>query len=118
MPDAPIKAFRNRSGSVVVVASCDLGSRALVGPSLGSARHTCGTYFNSTLDYDMAASACREWIQSPWAFPNGTTYALTHMEYHNESNQMGLWSSVTMLKSTDGGQHWQHALPPPHHIVA
>ena len=31
---------------------------------------------------------------------------------------MGLWSSVTALKSTDGGQHWQHALPPPQHIVA
>jgi hypothetical protein len=23
-----------------------------------------------------------------------------------------------MLKSIDGGQRWDHALPPPHHIVA
>jgi hypothetical protein len=35
---------------------------------------------NSTLDYTMADSADREWIQSPWVFPNGTIYALTHME--------------------------------------
>lgn len=118
VPDAPLKAFRNSSGSVVVLASCDLGSRALVGPSLASAKHTCGVYMNSTLDYKMADSADREWIQSPWAFKNGSIYALTHMEYHNQSNQAGLWSAVTLLKSVDGGVSWQHARPPPHHIVA
>jgi hypothetical protein len=118
VPDAPLRAFRNGSGSVVVLASVDLGSRALVGPSLASAQHTCAIYMNSTLDYKMADSADREWIQSPWVFPNGSIYALTHMEYHNRSNQAGLWSSVTLLKSTDGGQRWAHALPPPRHIVA
>ena len=40
------------------------------------------------------------------------------MEYHNESNHVGLWSAITLLKSTDGGQSWTHARPPPHHIVA
>lgn len=118
VPDAPLKAFRNSSGSVVVLASCDLGSRALIGPSLASAKHTCGIYMNSTLDYKMADSADREWIQSPWAFKNGSIYALTHMEYHNRSNQAGLWSAVTLLKSVDGGVSWQHARAPPHHIVA
>ena len=116
--DAPIKAFRNRSGEVVVVSSCDLGSRAFIGPSLGEAKHSCGIYYNSTLDYAMEMSACREWIQSPFAFPNGSTYALTHMEYHNESNQNMLWSSVTLLASHDGGSSWQHARQPPEHIVA
>jgi hypothetical protein len=116
--DAPIKAFRTRSDDVMVVASCDLGSRAFTGPSLGQARHSCNVYFNSTLDYDMSMSACREWIQSPFTFPNGSTYALTHMEYHNESNQVMLWSSVTLLTSHDGGQSWQHSRRPPGHIVA
>ena len=78
--DAPVKAFRNTSGEVIVLASVDLGSRAFVGPTLGTATHRCGVYFNSTLDYAMSASACREWIQSPYSFPNGSTYALTHME--------------------------------------
>ena len=40
------------------------------------------------------------------------------MEYHNQSNQVGLWSSVTLLKSTNGGYSWSHARPPPEHIVA
>ena len=78
--DAPVKAFRNTSGEVIVLASVDLGSRAFVGSTLGTATHRCGVYFNSTLDYAMSASACREWIQSPYSFPNGSTYALTHME--------------------------------------
>lgn len=115
--DAPIKAFRT-SANDVVVARCDLGSRPFIGPSLGSARHSCHVYFNSTLDYNMAMSACREWIQSPFTFPNGSTYALTHMEYHNESNQAMLWSSVTLVASHDGGRSWQHARPPPEHLVA
>jgi hypothetical protein len=113
-----MKAFRNASGSVVLLAPVDLGSRSLIGPSLGEVRHDCHVYMNSTLDYDMANSADREWSQSPFAFPNGSVYALTHMEYHNESNQMGLWSSVTLLKSSNGGYSWEHALPPPKHIVA
>ena len=118
VPDAPLKAFRNASGTVVLLAPVDLGARSLVGPSLAAVRHDCHVYMNSTLDYDMADSACREWNQSPYAFPNGSIFALTHMEYHNHSNQMGLWSSVTLLTSTDGGRRWAHALAPPHHIVA
>ena len=45
-----------------------------------------------------------EWsmLQSPWAFSNGSIYALTHMEYHNQSNQAGLWSAVTLLVSHNG----------------
>lgn len=67
----------------------------------------------------MSMSANREWIQSPFIFPeNNTVYALTHMEYHNESNWMGLWSSVTSMRSTDAGLSWGHTLPPPRHIVA
>ena len=57
-------------------------------------------------------------LQSPFAFANGSIYALTHMEFHNQSNQVGLWSSVTLLKSTNGGYSWLHARPPPEHIVA
>ena len=81
------QAFRNASGTVVLQAPLDLGSRALTGQSLAAVRHDCHVYKNSTLDYSMADSACREWNQSPYAFPNNSIYALTHMEYHNESNQ-------------------------------
>jgi hypothetical protein len=87
----------------MVLASVDLGSRGFVGPSLGGVHHSCAVYFNSTLSYDMALAACREWIQSPFTFPNGSTYALTHMEYHNQSNQAMLWSAVTLLASHDAG---------------
>lgn len=45
-------------------------------------------------------------------------YSLTHMEFHNESNGVGLWSSVTLMRSTDGGLSWGHARAPPGHIVA
>ena len=138
--DAPLKAFRPYAGStqaptvsgrqrhsvdtdtdadsVMVLASVDLGSRGFVGPSLGGVHHSCAVYFNSTLSYDMALAACREWIQSPFTFPNGSTYALTHMEYHNQSNQAMLWSAVTLLASHDAGRSWQHARPAPSHIVA
>jgi len=118
--DAPMKAYRNGSGVVVLQAPLELGARAMVGPSLSKLHHDCHIYANSTakMSWDPALNACREWNQSPYAFKNNSVYALTHMEYHNESNHIGLWSSVTLLKSLDGGQSWKHALPPPRHIVA
>ena len=63
VPDAPMKAFRNASGTVVLLAPLDLGSRSLVGPSLSDVRKDCHVNMNSTLDYKMSDSACREWIQ-------------------------------------------------------
>jgi hypothetical protein len=102
----------------VALGPVDLGSRALVGPTLTLATHRCAVYANSTYNYNMAAASCREWIQSPYVFPNGSVYALTHMEFHNETSGEGLWSAVTLLSSHDNGASWQHALPAPAHIVA
>ena len=71
--------------------------------------------------------------QSPWVFANQSAVALTHMEHHcdmagsdgslscpalNLSVGGGDFSAVTLLASSTGGRSWQHARPPPHHIVA
>ena len=116
--DAPMKAFRRRDGSVVLQAPGDLGARSFTGPSLDAVKHRCAVVLNSTSSFNMGLYACREWQQSPYTFPNGSTYALTHMEYHDQSTQRMLWSAVTLFKSLDGGGTWQHALPPPRHVVA
>ena len=42
--DAPMKAYRTRDGTVRLLGPVDLGSRAMVGPSLDSLIHSCYVY--------------------------------------------------------------------------
>lgn len=116
--DAPLRAWRNSSGAVNMLASVDLGSRGLAGPDLAHVRHNCHIYANSTNVSAVAMYADREWVHSPFAFANGTLVALTHMEDHDPVTTAGRVVAVTLFASSDGGASWQPARPPPAHIVA
>ena len=68
-----------------------------------------------------------EWIHSTWYFrENNTAVALTHMEWDcKDPVSCAFWgldysffSAVTLMSSQDGGESWQHARPPPAHVVA
>ena len=115
--DAPVRAWRNVS-SVNMLASVDLGSRGLAGLTLASVRHTCHVYARSTNKSEVSLYADREWIHSPYVFPNGSLVALTHMEDHDPVTMEGRVVAITLFASDDGGASWHPIAPPPQHIVA
>ena len=127
--DAPMRFFRRSGGDgqVVSLASVDLGSRGFAGASALALAHDCALYANSTRAQAFESFANYEWIHSSWYFSaNNSVYALTHMEWDCKSAQScafyglgySFFSAVTLMRSLDGGASWDHALPPPAHIVA
>ena len=135
--DAPTKAYRRRRSSggeeTVLQGSVNWGSRAQIGLALDSVKHSCEVYYNATWRQEPQLYASREWIQSPWIFPNQSMIGLTHMEHHcdtagsdgslscqalNLSVGGGDFSAVTLLASDNGGRSWYHARRPPGHVVA
>eukprot|EP00798_Chlamydomonas_sp_ICE-L_P004587 gene4587-14772_t len=122
--DAPPKAFRRPSRTnssldeVVLLGSHYHGSRAQIGPTLDTVKHNCHVYYDRPPLLVPELFAMREWIQSPWAFANGTVIALTHMQSHCIKTVNGIFSAITLLSSYDGGHTWDRALPPPAHVVA
>ena len=74
-----------------------------------------------TGDANPAHYAANEFLDSPFAFPNGTVYALIHTEYpgNDYGNCTGpayprCWTvSVGLGVSHDWGATWAHARPPP-----
>lgn len=115
--DAPVRAWSNGT-AVNMLASVDLGSRGLSGRDLLHVLHSCHVYANSTNLSSIPMYADREWVHSPYIFPNGSLVALTHMENHDPVTMAGREVAVTLFKSDDGGSSWKPALPPPQHIVA
>jgi hypothetical protein len=129
VPDAPLRAWYGSDGNVGVLASVDLGSRGLYGPTISTIRHSCELYANSTNDPVWPDYASHEWVHSLVAFPeNNTIYALTHMEIHCEEppapycpylgKDYSFFTAITLFVSVDGGKSFQHARPPPNHLVA
>jgi hypothetical protein len=136
--DAPTKAFRRpklhgAGEETALTGSVNWGSRYDIGPDLDSVKHNCDVYYNASWRQEPQLYASREWIQSPWIFANQTAVGLTHMEHHcdaqgsagslscaalNLSSGQGDFSAVTLLSSKNGGRSWEHARPPPHHVVA
>lgn len=121
------------SGSGVTLLATWAEARLDRGPTLGNVTHECRAVWNSSWDTDPAMYDDRTWLDSPYVVPGSATiYALAHMEYHgwsdvtphncaNSSNpepQYCWYNAVVLLKSVDGGQSFQHALPPPQHLVA
>ena len=97
----PARMWRRKSGETTLIASSNLGSRANIGPDPARLSHSCHVYYNnscgnqaygagpcaSPICCDPAKWADREWIFSPWVFPeNDTVVALAHMEFHSQNN--------------------------------
>lgn len=122
--DACPRLWANNVSSYTMLGSVDNFSRAQKGDSLDTLTHTCQSYANATYDTDLAHFRNHEWIEAPVAFPsNGTVYALTHVDSLNGTSQTSkpnnyLYTSITLFVSTDGGETFQPALPPPGHLIA
>ena len=127
--DSPSYAFRNKSGTTMILASMNRGSRPMLGSDLLSAKHSCHFYANSSNDPDETKFSSHEWIKGVFPFHNNNTvYGLNDMEYHqpwnatlpNGTKISGEFKfiSITLALSTDGGQWFRHADPPPNHVIA
>ena len=127
--DSPSYAFRNKSGTTMILASMNRGSRPMLGSDLLSAKHSCHFYANSSNDPDETKFSSHEWIKGVFPFHNNNTiYGLNDMEYHqpwnatlpNGTNISGEFKfiSITLARSTDGGRWFSHAEKPPNHVIA
>ena len=103
------------------------------GSSILDQQRECATAFNKTGDPNPAMFAANEFLDSPFSFGNGTVVSLVHTEYPgNDYNNTGpdppmcpgkayptCWTvTIGLSVSHDWGLTWQHARPPPHHLVA
>ena len=152
VPDTPARMWRRKSGETTLIASNNLGSHANIGPDPGHLRHSCDLYYNNTCAnqdwYGKDAPPCsaeqaiccdpskwadREWIFSPWIFPeNDTVVALAHMEFHSQNNSAetmcdaltkedsgACWfNAITAFESHDGGRQFSRMREAPDHLVA
>eukprot|EP01052_Picozoa_sp_SAG31_P036512 SAG31_NODE_4570_length_3128_cov_1.267745_2_plen_131_part_00 len=92
-PDAPARMFRRRTGEVTLIASINYQSHASLGPDPAHLNISCNVYYSNVCGNNAdcrvpeccepAQWASREWIYSPYIFPqNDTVVALTHNEFH------------------------------------
>jgi hypothetical protein len=126
IPDIPARAFRDAQGRVQLIAS-HYTNRRMSGPDLDHLRHDCGVIMPSHYDPEPARFDDREWIHSTYT-PDGTSvFALVHEEYQGHTHPgrcpsggyFKCWyNAVTLAVSTDGGASFEHAAPPPNHLVA
>eukprot|EP00729_Bicosta_minor_P024440 gene24440-18503_t len=98
--DSPPRMFRNAINETTLISAVNLGHRANIGSDANHLHHSCDVYYNNTCgnqaygdttcktgNYSICCDptkwADREWIFSPWSFPeNDTVVALAHMEFH------------------------------------
>jgi len=96
------------------------------GPDLFNITRSCSISYNMTGNSDPSMFAGNEFLDSTVVFSNGTVVALSHTEYPGDkyNNCPGphyphCWTVTTgLMISYDFGTTWQHAKPPPSHLVA
>jgi hypothetical protein len=126
IPDLPARAFRDAQGRVQLIVS-HYTNRRMVGPDLDHLTHDCSVIMPSHYDPDPAMYDDREWIGSTYTPDGKTVFALIHDEYQGQTHPgrcpsgkyFQCWyNAVTLAVSTDGGASFEHAAPPPTHLVA
>jgi hypothetical protein len=126
VPDIPARLFADGTGLLHMIE----GSTAFhwhTGNTIYNLTRNCTAAWNSTQDPDPSMFAAAEWLDSPHVFPNGTVVALVHTEFDghrllvppcNGSYPYCWMATVGLAISNDWGYTWQHARPPPAHLVA
>eukprot|EP01045_Picozoa_sp_COSAG04_P001540 COSAG04_NODE_52_length_30862_cov_37.882005_13_plen_383_part_00 len=133
VPDIPARCFVGADSEQVSMIVGSTSYFPMSGPSPLNQSRSCHCAFNKTADGDPAHFAADEYLDSPIAFPNGTVVSLVHTEFPgNKFNLSGpdapyctgpgyphCWTvSIGLVVSRDFGQTFEHALPPPRHLVA
>lgn len=125
VPDIPARAFVDTAGRTHVVCGSTT-FRRMEGSSALNVTRNCTAAFNETADPRPWMFAGDEFLDSTWAFANGTVVSLIHTEYPGNvyKNCTGpayphCWTvTIGLAISHDFGVTWAHARPPPAHLVA
>jgi hypothetical protein len=125
VPDIPARAWLSPDGATRMIVGSTNYHR-MYGSSLLNLTRDCKVSWNETGDADPSHFAGDEFLDSPWAFANGTVYSLIHTEYpgniyHNCTGPAypHCWMvSIGLGVSHDNGVTWAHARPAPNHLVA
>ena len=125
VPDIPLRVFSPAAGDVRAVVGSTSYHR-MNGSSIFNLSRECTAAWNQTGDPDPSHFAGDEFLDSTWYFPNNTVYSLIHTEFPGNvyKNCTGpayphCWTvTIGLGVSFDGGSTWQHARPPPAHLVA
>jgi hypothetical protein len=126
VPDVPARAYRDAAGTVHLFAAHYV-TRQWTGPDLNHVRHDCRVVMKSAYDRRPSRYTDKEWITAPYTLDGKTVYALIHDEYHGNEfpglcpsgNYLRCWyNAITLARSSDSGNTFEHALQPPAHLVA
>ena len=126
VPDIPVRVFADGKGKVVHMIDGSTHYRKMYGSTIFNVTRDCDISWDMTGNNDPAMYAANEFLDSTFAFHNGTVVSLIHNEYpgNNYNNCIGqaypyCWQvSISLAVSYDYGNTWQHALEPPNNLVA
>jgi hypothetical protein len=131
IPDIAARAFRTPDGQVNLLVS-HWSAWRMVGPSLDDLTSDCSaTLLDSDFDPEPAAYDDAEWLAAVYTIDGQTYHGIVHNEYRGDTHSAArpgqcpsgerlpcLDVSFTQVVSVDGGRTFQHAAPPPGHLVA
>jgi len=126
IPDAPARAFRDYKGTIHLIASHYV-TRAGLGPTLETVKHSCQVVYNSARDGNVADFNDYTWLTAFYSVDGKQIVGLGHMEYHGwehpgmcaQKQGAACWYNVdTFNLSTDGGYHFVRPKPPANYLVS
>lgn len=127
VPDIPPRLYTTSpdDGTVFMIEGSTT-TYHMNGTSIFNLTRECSLAWNMTANSNPQMFAANEFLDSTIAFPNGTVVSLIHTEFPgNRYNQCTgpayphCWTvTIGLAISHDWGKTWQHARPPPHHLVA
>ncbi len=140
IPDMPLRAFQDLSGNVQLVLAHWRNTRLVASSldALSTASAQCATVIGSHRNPDPAMYDGHEWMAAPYIHTDGSIDAIMHNEYHgweyastpqtaqpcpssdaDPTNSLNAcwYNSLSLARSTDGGQSYTHA-PAPSHVIA
>lgn len=126
IPDVPSNIFQDNNETTHMVTG-STNFHVMIGKTPLQQSRECKVSWNMAGNPDPAFYAGDEFLDAPYAFDNGTVYALLNTEYpgdhfgkcaKNLSYPYCYMTHIGLAVSHDWGLSWQHARPPPHHLIA
>jgi hypothetical protein len=126
VPDIPARIYAQGKDKVHMIEG-STHFYPMSGPSIFNFTRGCTPAWNMTGNPDPAMFSGDEFLDSAIAFANGTIVSLIHTEfpgnlYGNCSDGLSypycFTVTIGLAISHDWGQTWNHARPPPYHLVA